>query len=201
MPSFFLVELFSGTGSFGRGAKTMASSLGYRVKKLSIDIHHKYNPSSRVDVLTWDYRGELSNFLPARLGKKDVVWVHASPPCNEYSVAKTSHPRDLPAADALVKRTLRIIDFVQPHFFTIENPVGLLRTRPFMRRLDAHRLTTSYCKFGRPFRKNTDIWTNVNVELPRCEKGSYNTKCSRRSRPGCAPPSQGFVKMSPWAVR
>jgi hypothetical protein len=72
--------------------------------------------------------------------------------------------------------------YVQPDFFTIENPVGLMMQRPFMRKMNDRFLrTTSYCKFGTPYRKNTCIWTDVDADLPRCEAGSY---CATRREHG-----------------
>jgi len=173
MPVLFLVELFSGTGSFSSAAEKEALKKGYTFQKLSVDIHPKYNPSTCVDIRKWNYRQEINDFLPYELGPLDVLWVHASPPCNEYSRAKTSHPRDLEFADSLVKQALRIIKYCNPHFWTVENPVGLLHTRPFMQRLDRLKTQTSYCKWGRPFRKNTHIWSNIPLELPVCHEGNY----------------------------
>ena len=125
MPTFYLIELFSGTGSFGAAAKLEARAKGYAFKNLSVDIHPKYHPSSCTDIMKWDYKRDVAGFLPERLSNSDVVWVHASPPCNEYSRAKTNSPRNLPRADAMVKRALKIINYVRPDFWTIENPVGL----------------------------------------------------------------------------
>ena len=49
-------------------------------------------------------------------------YIHASPPCVEYSVAKTTAPRNLELADTIVKKTLEIINYLQPKNFTLENP-------------------------------------------------------------------------------
>lgn len=160
----------------------------WKFKVHSVDIHPKYNPTTTTDILKWDYKQDLADFL-ASVGPNDVVWVHASPPCTEFSLAKTTAPRDLPLADSLVKRTLRIIKFCkqladrgQPFYWTLENPVGLLRTRPYMQRLLPYRNTTSYCKWGKPFRKDTDIWTNVpELDLPLCRKGTY---CQQKAATG-----------------
>jgi len=171
MPRFFLIELFSGTGSFSQGTER-ALPTNWDLKVHSVDIHPKYNPSTCTDITTWKYKEDLESFLHARR-PKDIVWVHASPPCTEYSRAKTTGTRDLPLADSIVKRTLRILKFANPDFFTIENPVGLLQTRPFMTSLERFKKVVSYCKMGRPYRKNTNIWTNVDTDLPVCVKGSY----------------------------
>lgn len=161
---------------------------GWALKVHSVDIHPKYNPTTAVDILRWDYRSALSDFLsPSRQG--DMIWVHASPPCTEFSKAKSVGVRDLPLADSLVKRALRVIKFCgsasgpsQPFFWSLENPVGLLRTRPYMQRLQQYLNTTSYCKWGRPYRKDTDIWTNVpNASLPLCRLGNY---CKQKQEMG-----------------
>ena len=172
MPALHLIELFSGTSSFAVGCKQASEAAGYLFRSLSIDIHPSFNPSVCVDILTWNYKGDLAKFLPSQRLPGDLVWVHASPPCNEYSYLK-AYSRDFERADGLVKRALEIISYVKPTFWTLENPVGMLKTRPFMQRLEAFKQATTYCMFGRPYRKNTNIWTNVPVTLPACKKGSY----------------------------
>jgi len=186
-PVFYLIELFSGSSSVARAANA-AVPPDWGLKVHSVDIHPKYNPTTTTDILKWEYRPILEKFL-ASATPRDVVWVHASPPCTEFSKAKTTAPRDLPLADSLVKQTLRIIKFCknhldgqQPFFWTMENPVGLLRTRPYMQRLLPYRNTTSYCRWGKAFRKDTDIWTNVpGLDLPMCRKGTY---CSQKATMG-----------------
>ena len=163
-------------------AKAIRRSLpeAWSLEVHSVDIHPKYNPTSATDVATWKYKPVLKRFLsPAT--KRDVVWVHASPPCTEYSKAKTTAPRDLPLADELAEKALMIINYCRGlapdpdrFFWTLENPVGLLRTRKFMQPLHECLHTTSYCKWGKPYRKDTDIWTNVpDLDLPVCRRGSY----------------------------
>ena len=95
------------------------------------------------------------------------------PPCVEYSVAKTTGKRNLKLADAILRRTLAIIGHFKPEVFFVENPHDggfALRKRPCMKKLVAAGLVhkTSYCRWGRPFRKNTSIVTNAQVDLPTC---------------------------------
>lgn len=200
--TFYLVELFSGSSSVARAAEASLPP-GWKFKVHSVDIHPKYNPTTAIDILQWDYKPVLAEFL-APIGPKDVVWVHGSPPCTEYSFAKTTGVRDLPLADGLVKRALRIIKYCKniahasetSFFWTLENPVGLLRNRKFMKRLQPYQHTTSYCKWGKNFRKDTDIWTNVpDLDLPMCRKGTY---CQQKELAGfhattaqSGPPSKG----------
>ncbi len=79
MPTIFLVELFSGTGSFSSAAEEEASKNGYTFKKISVDIHPKYNPSTCIDIRGWNYKQAVRDFLQEGLGPSDVLWVHASP--------------------------------------------------------------------------------------------------------------------------
>ena len=175
----YLIELFSGTGSFSSGAEA-ALPPRWKMKLFSLDVHPKYNPTTCTDILKWKYKSDLDGFLePAK--DSDMIWLHASPPCTEYSKAKTTAPRDLPLADSIAKKTLAILKAVKPDYWTIENPVGLMRTRPFMRPYDKYEKMTSYCKWGKPFRKDTNIWTNVDVELPVCRAGS---QCAAKERDG-----------------
>ena len=180
MPSLYLVELFSGTGSFGRAAAKEAARHGYGLKHLSLDLLPQYGAHVQVDLLAWPYVRDLGRFLEDRTSE-DVLWMHASPPCNQYSRERRMVARDMALADPLVQRVLRIRRFLRPDWFTIENPVGLLQTRPFMQAMERFKKEVSYCHFGRPFRKNTMFWTNVGVELPVC-RGA--TKCAVKQATG-----------------
>ena len=103
-----LLELFSGTGSVGRWAEAH----GYSVT--SLDILPKSGATFTCDIMDWDYK----QFAP---GTFDVIW--ASPPCTMYSIARTTGPpRDIPAANRIVQRTLEIIEYFKPTYWTLENP-------------------------------------------------------------------------------
>ena len=154
-----LLELFSGTGSVGRGFRDQ----GWEVLSLDVD------PRSRADVLSnimeWDYK----QFAP---GHFDCVW--ASPPCTEYSVARTTAklPRNLWLADNLVQRALDIVAYFKPTVWWLENPhTGLLKTRPMMAGLPMQ--IVDYCMYGSPYRKRTALWGNADASFKLCDK-----KCS-----------------------
>jgi hypothetical protein len=154
-----LLELFSGTGSVGRGFRDQ----GWEVLSLDVD------PRSRADVLCnimeWDYK----QFAP---GHFDCVW--ASPPCTEYSVARTTAklPRNLWLADNLVQRALDIVAYFKPTVWWLENPhTGLLKTRPMMAGLPMQ--IVDYCMYGSPYRKRTALWGSAGASFKLCDK-----KCS-----------------------
>ena len=103
------------------------------------------------DIMDWDYEADEGHY--------DFIW--ASPPCTEYSIAKTTGVRDLDTADSVVQRTLQIIKHFKPMLgFVIENPqTGLLKGRYFMQ--EFYFSDVDYCKYGMPYRKRTRLWHNI----------------------------------------
>ena len=153
-----LLELFSGTGSVGRVFK------GHGWEVISVDLDSKSGATIIGDVSTWDYKV----FQP---GHFDAIW--ASPPCTMYSRARTNAktPRDLEGSDALVRRTLEILEYLKPRRWWMENPAtGLLPKREVVASLPAPVVVT-YCAYGYQYRKATAIWTNAVewVPRPRCD--------------------------------
>ena len=101
-----ILELFSGTGSVGK----VAVELGHEVVALDRDMA----ADIQTDIMDWDYRAA---FQP---GHFDFIW--ASPPCTEYSRAKSRGIRKIDEANEVVKRTLEIIEYFHPEHYLIENP-------------------------------------------------------------------------------
>ena len=140
-----LLELFSGTGSVG----SIARGLGWEVT--SLDINNKSNADVKTDILQWDYQNHPEQHY-------DFIW--ASPPCTEYSVAKTVGTRNLELADAIVRKTWEIISHFDPIWYGIENPqTGLLNSRPMM--VGKSYTDIDYCKYGMPYKKRTRLWNNI----------------------------------------
>ena len=141
-----LLELFSGTGSVGKGFAALG---GWEV--VSVDIDSKSRPTIVADVLRLD---------PRCLPTPDFVW--ASPPCTHYSRARTTAktPRDLIGSDALVQKTLDIVEHFGGVPFIMENPfTGLLKSRPVIQGIPMS--VVDYCMYGAPYRKRTALWTNT----------------------------------------
>ncbi|KAK3280118.1 hypothetical protein CYMTET_12028 [Cymbomonas tetramitiformis] len=144
---------------------------------VTVDILPKWQATCTEDILHWNYKLYPRHHF-------DVIW--ASPPCKEYSKAKTLGAPDLKLADRRVRRTREIIEFYDPAYFFIENPAGDalrgLHTRVVMKGLPEPLLTT-YCKYGTPYMKPTHIWTNAapSVPLLLC---THTTPCPARAMLG-----------------
>ena len=96
--------------------------------------------------------------------KIDIIW--ASPPCTEYSRAKTTGVRHIDYAISIVRKTIEIMNYFQPRIFFIENPqTGLLKEQDFMKDLDYY--DVDYCRYGFEYRKRTRLWTNLKSWKPR----------------------------------
>ena len=124
-----LLELYKGTGSFGKAAKRK------HIDVVSLDFLEKYKPDILTDILTWDYEKwyKEHNWTP------DLIW--ASPPCNTFSVlayslkernTKTAEPYSERAKQGtdILYRTLKVIRFFKSKnpnlLFIIENPRGMM---------------------------------------------------------------------------
>jgi site-specific DNA-cytosine methylase len=89
-----ILELFSGTKSVSKAFPDD--------EIVSLDIISKHQPTIVCDIMEWNYK----EYPP---GSFDIIW--ASPPCIEYSILKhnTKMPTDLTGSDAIVKKTIEII--------------------------------------------------------------------------------------------
>lgn len=151
-----VLELFSGTGSWGKVFRKKGMDV------LSVDIMEKFHPDIVADVLDLDYKN-----LPV----PDLIT--ASPPCNSFSrLAVSAKTRDWwtlrplkPQAELgekLAYKTLEIIKYFlkkNPHLlFVIENPKAMLRRMPVYNKLP--RESTQYCLYRFRYRKPTDFFHN-----------------------------------------
>ncbi|HEA46686.1 MAG TPA: DNA cytosine methyltransferase [Candidatus Pacearchaeota archaeon] len=104
--------------------------------------------------------------------KIHVLW--ASLPCDVWSYAsgdfhwnKDGYPKTQKCIDhiEILKKSLAIIDELNPDIFFIENPRGRLRNfQPFVKWLEKHHgviKTLTYSSYGFPATKPTNIFTNA----------------------------------------
>jgi len=155
-----VLELFCGTKSIGK----CCDVLGW--ESISVDIDKKYNPTHLCDIIHFDYKQYPKDYF-------DIVW--SSPPCTQYSKAKSRGIRDIEGANKIVLKTLEIINYFDCKFWFLENPqTSLLKNQYFMKELKF--VDGDYCMYGKPYRKRTRIWTNKeNIDLKLCDKncGSF----------------------------
>ena len=129
------------------------------------------------------------------------AFVWGSPPCTEYSIARTTakRPRDLIGTDEIVQITKNIAAYFDCPF-AFENPrSGLLKTRDVVK--DVLFFTdTSYSVYGFPYRKHTRIWHNMGdwlqirpicCKVHPCEQMSL---CGKHAMTAQRGPSKGTSK-------
>jgi hypothetical protein len=160
------VELFSGSGHMSEAAR----NAGFNT--VTVDIEQRFEPDICIDIL--NLRRSL---LP---GHVDVIW--ASVPCTVYSVLSSSKhwdsikigyrlynhaPKTSEAIQALrvLRATIRLIVELNPRFYFIENPRGVLRHRPEMLFVPFRR-EVRYSDYGFEYEKPTDIFTNCEFFKP-----------------------------------
>lgn len=177
-----LLELFKGTGSFGKAAKRR----GWQV--VSLDNVEKYKPDILIDILKWNYKD--LDFVPD--------YISASPPCGTFSnMALTKRTKFISSqesgrpgmsarvrnvdtmkplnadgrlGDALLKRTIEIINYFRkknPKLkFVMENPRGSMWRSPLMAKLKPYEESiTYYCLYGDTRTKRTSFFNNFNLKL------------------------------------
>lgn len=152
-----VVDLFSGTGS-----STIAfAERGHRVLRVEKDRQHAAEWHADVTRVTAEEVRSRLNGLPV-----DFVWL--SPPCTAFSVASIGRhwarggndpqPKSVHAVEGLrvVRLALDLVEALQPRWWLLENPRGMLRKVRMMQSL--RRWTVTYCQYGDTRMKPTDLW-------------------------------------------
>lgn len=180
-----IFDLFSGTGS-----STQAFvDEGHKV--ITFELDPSFTATENVDILHL-----TSDYLLKTYGRPDFIW--ASPPCTTFSVAsigkhwnldKTPKTESASEAIKLVEHTINLIKELQPEFYLIENPRGMLRTLPVMKELN--RYTVTYCQYGDTRMKPTDLWGFIPFWNPRpaCKNGE---PCHEAAPRGARTGTQGL---------
>lgn len=164
-----ILELFAGSRSIGKVAEKMGMEV------LSSDITPYKDIIYPIDILNFDINKLPKGFKPY------IIW--ASPPCPTFSVASigthwTGGKKGyIPKTEAaktgikIVKKTLEIIKQLNPKYWFIENPRGVLRKLGLID--GKYRKTITYCQYGDDRMKPTDIWTNNTKWKPKkmCKNG------------------------------
>ena len=187
------LELFAGSRSFSK----VADKFGYETYTTDIEPFEKINQVC--DIFEFNMDKMLDEF-----GSPDVIW--ASPPCTTFSVASISthwtggHRAYIPKTRkaeigmSLVAEAIWIIKTLNPKYFYIENPRGLLRKLDIITKESFIRNTIWYCQYGDTRAKPTDIWTNDYNWKPKpvCKNG--NPDCNHERAPrGSRTGTQGLA--------
>jgi hypothetical protein len=154
-----LLDLFAGTKSVSK----MAEELG--METISLDMQGSHDHVC--NILDWD---PSLHYPP-----KTFDIIVAGPPCTHYSRARTNAktPRDIEGSNAVVRKTLDIIEYLKPRYWFMENPAtGLLCVQEVVQGLPFHDVT--YCSYGFPYMKKTRIWHAADCvswkPRPKCTK-------------------------------
>ena len=126
-----LLEIYSGTKSIGK----VFEAAGWRVT--SVDLRADFEPTICCNAL--DLKPEQIE------GRVDLIW--GSPPCTDYSKARTTAktPRDLEGSDKLVQVGIDMAQHFGAPLF-MENPQSMLQHREVVLNLRCELI--DYCKYG-----------------------------------------------------
>lgn len=158
-----IIDLFSGSNSLKKAL------IDFPYSVFSIDINSALSPNLSADILTLSV-----NDIP---NKRATFAIWASVPCTTFSILNSRHhwkpiryshrryyytPTTNAARESirLLEKTLHIIRSINPAYYFIENPRGVLRHMPQMNAIP-FRSTVSYHDYGAPVYKPTDIFHNV----------------------------------------
>jgi len=184
-----VLELFAGSCSFSDVAKEYG--------------HETFTIDNGLDLISDDHYKKIDlviNILELNVDdipfQPDIIW--ASPPCTTFSIASCSthwtapdennlrYPKSENAEEGmyLLEQTIWIMNELQPKYYVIENPRGLMRKMLIMQPLTRH--TVTYCQYGDTRMKPTDIWTNAPwTPRPMCKNGmSCHESAPRGSKTG-----------------
>ncbi len=185
-----ILELFSGTESFSKVARERGH------ETFTVELDRSFNPDLCVDILDFNI-----SMLPEEFRNPHIIW--ASPLCTTFSVASIRHywengkPKNEKTLHGIkiVKKTIEIIKQLNPKFFIIENPRGMLRKQDFIQALK--RDTVTYCQYGLSIQKPTDLWNNLNWNpRPMCKPGAdCHQRASRGARKGLQAINNSFSNL------
>ena len=71
---------------------------------------------------------------------------------------------------AILERTLEIINEIKPKYYVIENPFGFMRV--YLKRYkEIIQNYCTYCLYGFQYKKPTNLFSNIKLDLKSCNRG------------------------------
>ena len=158
-----ILDLCGGTGAWSRPWR----DAGYDVQVITLPAYNVFKTYMAADWIM--FIGNGGGAKPAIISYHTIYGILAAPPCTEFSLAKTSQPRDFAKGMQTVAACLRIIWVAREHhklaFWALENPKGLLRQF-----LGKPAYTFEQWQFGGNQTKATDIWGYFTPPPPTVRK-------------------------------
>jgi hypothetical protein len=159
----YLIELYSGSKTISK----QAESMGFET--FTIDNNAALQPDLVADIMTLK--------APAIPGQGKCLLLWASFPCTWFTILTTSihwkketysyrkyhyvaKTDQAIYAVKLLEKTLHLINTINPVYFIIENPRGVMRHLPQIRQIP-FRHTVSYADYGMEVYKPTDLFHNI----------------------------------------
>jgi site-specific DNA-cytosine methylase len=188
-----ILDLCGGTGSWSKPYR----EAGYDVRVITLP---EYNVC---DVLCCEVLGNkcilLRNaktleFTPINCNL--IYGILAAPPCTEFSVLNCiAAPRERKPDEGMivVNACLKIIEYCNPQFWALENPVGYLR-----KYLGKPKMSFQPWEFGDAWTKRTDIWGNYNIPEKRFKNWEDVPKLPLYIRPNRGKPNFAYLHKSAW---
>jgi len=199
MSEFEVLDLFAGLGGFSSAFEDSS-----RWDVTTVDIESRFDPDIHADV--FDLRP--SDF------DSDFDVVVASPPCTYFTAVRNvakggddAWTDDGPQTDgskdaiALIHHTVGLIHGLNPSYWYLENPRGMLRTR-----WTEPTATVWYCQYGEANAKPTDLWgDHAPMTYRRCWYGNdacgHTRTKSYKEHGGGSDKRQGLLKETDAAER
>jgi len=169
-----VLDLYSGAEGWSQAFKDR----GHYV--VSVDWDPRFKPTICADISQLTaveiLRLSFSHLIVPEISYEKLGFdvVLASPDCRPFSMLAIRHywhknePKPVTRkAIALVRHTLSLIRDLNPRFWVLENPRGMLRTV-----LGKPATTVTYCQYGTPYQKPTDLWGELppSFKPKRCRK-------------------------------
>jgi len=129
----------------------------------TLDNDPRWKPTICISIEEWsaEHVATLERLHP---NKRPIIW--ASPPCEEYSCAKTTGIRNIEDADGRVQKVFDVAQALAAHVILIENPATGILASDDKRELMApvpYRYMVHYCQYGKINFKPTMIWCSTDL--------------------------------------